>query len=146
MMMALGLFVFALETAPYQEFQQQIGWRHPSNNRVGRRASRQYTGLDDETVTLSGVLLPELSGGDNTIDHLRQMGDTGQPYVLIEGSGRYYGMFEIDSLSVTRSLFFPDGKARRIEFTLNLTRVDEIHEPLANEPAQPGAPDVRPIH
>jgi phage protein U len=41
MMMALGLFVFAMETAPYQEFQQQIGWRHPSNNRVAaaRRAS-----------------------------------------------------------------------------------------------------------
>ncbi|SDO94361.1 hypothetical protein SAMN04488595_103161 [Ralstonia sp. 25mfcol4.1] len=124
MMMALGLFVFALETAPYQEFQQQIGWRHPSNNRVGRRPSRQYTGLDDETVTLSGVLLPELSGGDNTIDLLRQMGDTGQPYVLIEGSGRYYGMFEIDSLSITRTLFFRDGKARRIEFSVRLTRVD----------------------
>jgi len=123
-MMALGLFVFALETAPYQEFQQQIGWRHPSNNRVGRRPSRQYTGLDDETVSLSGVLLPELSGGDNTIDLLRQMGDTGQPYVLIEGSGRYYGMFEIDSLSITRTLFFRDGKARRIEFSVRLTRVD----------------------
>lgn len=124
MMMALGLFVFALETAPYQEFQQQIGWRHPSNNRFGRRPSRQFTGPDDETVTLSGVLLPELTGGDNTIDLLRTMGDTGQSYVMIEGSGRYYGMFEIDSLSITRSLFFRDGKARRIEFSIQLTRVD----------------------
>ncbi|MDB0554464.1 oxidoreductase, partial [Ralstonia solanacearum] len=30
MMMALGLFVFSLDTAPYQEFQRQVGWRHPS--------------------------------------------------------------------------------------------------------------------
>lgn len=139
MMMALGLFVFALETAPYQEFQQQIGWRHPSNNRVGRRPSRQFTGLDDETTTLSGVLLPELSGGDNTIDVLRRMGDTGSPYVLIEGSGRYYGMFEIDSLSVTRTLFFRDGKARRIEFSLKLTRVDGQLEQVIGDAAQSAA-------
>lgn len=135
MMMALGLFVFALETAPYQEFQQQIGWRHPSNNRVGRRPSRQFTGPDDETVTLSGVLLPELSGGDNTVEVLRQMGDTGLSYVLIEGSGRYYGMFEIDSLSVTRTLFFKDGKARRIEFSLKLTRVDGVLEQVIGDAA-----------
>ena len=133
MMMALGLFVFAMETVPYQEFQRQIGWRHPSNNRVGRRPSRQFTGPDDETVSLSGVLLPELTGGDNSLEVLRQMGNTGLSFVLIEGSGRYYGMFEIDSLSETRTLFFQDGKARRIEFSMKLTRVDGAAEQLVGE-------------
>ncbi|MFC4519076.1 phage tail protein [Cupriavidus pinatubonensis] len=133
MMMALGLFVFALETAPYQEFQQQIGWRHPANSRVGLRPARQFLGPDDETVTLSGVLLPELSGGDNTIDLLRSMGDTGRPFVLIEGSGRYYGMFVIEGLTVTRTLFFPDGKARRLEFSLKLQRVDGGLEALIGD-------------
>jgi phage protein U len=84
-------------------------------------------------VTLAGVLLPELSGGDNTIEVLRQMGDTGLSYVLIEGSGRYYGMFELDSLSITRTLFFKDGKARRIEFSLKLTRVDGVLEQMVGE-------------
>ncbi len=133
MMMALGLFVFALETAPYQEFQQQIGWRHPANSRVGLRPARQFLGPDDETVSLSGVLLPELSGGDNTIDLLRSMGDTGRPFVLIEGSGRYYGMFVIEGLTVTRTLFFPDGKARRLEFSLKLQRVDGGLEALIGD-------------
>jgi len=133
MMMALGLFVFALETAPYQEFQHQIGWRHPSNNRVGQRPSRQFMGPDDETITLSGVLLPEISGGDNTIEVLRMMGNLGLSYVLIEGTGHYYGMFEIDSLAVTRTLFFKDGKARRIEFLLKLTRVDSKLEQIIGE-------------
>ena len=133
MMMALGLFVFALETAPYQEFQQQIGWRHPSNNRMGKRPSRQFTGPDDETITLSGVLLPEISGGDNTIEVLRVMGNLGLSYVLIEGTGHYYGMFEIDNLTVTRTLFFKDGKARRIEFSLKLTRVDSKLEEIIGE-------------
>ncbi|RWA49240.1 oxidoreductase [Cupriavidus sp. UYMSc13B] len=133
MMMALGLFVFALETAPYQEFQQQIGWRHPANSRVSLRPARQFLGPGDETVSLSGVLLPELSGGDNTIDLLRSMGDTGRPFVLIEGSGRYYGMFVIEGLTVTRTLFFPDGKARRLEFSLKLQRVDGGLEALIGD-------------
>ncbi|REE92629.1 phage tail protein [Cupriavidus plantarum] len=133
MLMALGLFIFTLETVPYQEFQRQISWRHPSNNRVGRRPSRQFTGPDEETVSLSGVLLPELSGGDLSLTVLEQMGKTGSSFVLIEGSGRYYGMFEIDSQSETRTHFFSDGKARRIEFSLKLTRVDGALEQLIGE-------------
>ena len=35
MMMALGLFVFSLRTAAYQELQRVTNWRHPSNSRVG---------------------------------------------------------------------------------------------------------------
>lgn len=130
MMMALGQFVFGLDTAPYQDFQQQIGWRHPSNNRTGLRPARQYTGPDDETITLAGVLLPELTGGDVSIERLREMGDTGAAYVLIEGTGRYFGLFVIESLSVTRTLFFSDGKARRIEFSLKMVRVDDDAEAI----------------
>lgn len=133
MMMALGLFVFALETAPYQDFQQQIAWRHPSNNRVSRRPARQFLGPGDDLITLSGVLLPELTGGDVTLDVLRAMGDAGLSYVLIEGTGRYYGMYIIEDLSVTRTIFFKDGKARRLEFTLKLARVDGGLEALAEK-------------
>jgi len=31
----------------------------------------------------------------------------------------------IDSLSETNTIFFPDGTARRIEFTLSLKRIDD---------------------
>lgn len=125
MMMALGLFVFSLDTAPYSEFQRQVGWRHPGNNRVGRRPSHQFTGPDDETITLSGKLMPELSGGDLTLAVLELMGDTGDSYTLIEGTGRYYGQFIIDSLDTKKSVFFQDGKARVCDFTIKLTRVDD---------------------
>ncbi len=36
-----------------------------------------------------------------------------------------YGMFVIDNLTESRTEFFADGKARRIEFTLSLRRVSE---------------------
>ncbi|MFJ4288744.1 phage tail protein [Cupriavidus sp. NPDC089707] len=133
MMMALGQFVFSLDTAPYQDFQQQIAWRHPANSRTGRRPARQFLGPDDELITLTGVLAPELTGGDDTIEDLRKLGDSGEAHVLIEGTGRYYGLFVIENLQVTRTYLFQDGKARRIEFTLKLVRVDDEAEALIGD-------------
>lgn len=125
MMMALGLFVFSMDTLPYQKLTQQLAWRHPASSRVGMRPARQFVGIDDETINLSGVLLPEISGGDTSLDLIRYMGDTGEQWSLIEGTGRVYGFFVIEKLSITRELFFKDGKARRIEFTLDLARAGD---------------------
>jgi phage protein U len=124
-MMCLGQFVFELATAPYQSAQQQMGWRHPSNPRVGLRPARQFLGRDEESITLSGVLLPELTGGEPSLDTLRAMADEGSAYVLIDGNGKLMGVFVIESIDVTRTVFFRDGTARRLEFTLTLKRVDD---------------------
>lgn len=125
MMMSLGMFIFELSTVPYQELQQQLAWRHASSSRVGLRPARQFIGVDDESINLSGVLLPEVTGGEPSLAELRQMGDDGLDYVLIDGSGVIYGQYVIESLNMTKSLFFQDGKARRIEFQLALKRVDD---------------------
>lgn len=125
MMMTLGLFVFMLETVPYQELQLQRSWRFPSNNRVGFRPSLQFAGPDTDTLTLSGVLLPELTGGRLSLYALEQIAELGRAWPLIEGSGTIYGMYVIESLSQTKAEFFSNGVCRRIEFTLTLKRADE---------------------
>ncbi|HHQ6590199.1 TPA: phage tail protein [Serratia fonticola] len=125
MMMAFGMFVFMLQTVPYQEFQHQMAWRHPTNSRIGHRPQSQFLGPDDETITLSGVLLPEITGGRVSLMALQLMAETGKAWSLIEGSGAIHGMFVVESLSRTKSFFFADGSARRIEFTLTLKRTDE---------------------
>ncbi|WP_249383854.1 phage tail protein [Chitinivorax sp. B] len=124
-MMSLGLFVFRLDTLPYQELQQQLAWRLASNSRVGLRPSYQYLGPDEESITLSGLLLPELTGGDTALSLLRLMADEGKAWPLIEGTGTLYGWFAIAALDIRRQDFFSDGKARRMDFTLSLKRVDE---------------------
>lgn len=125
MMMALGQFVFSLSTLAYQEFQRQTDWRHGSTSRIGARPVRQYLGPGDDSITLPGVLLPELTGGLPSLDEIREMADTGKAWVLVEGTGRIYGLWAIESLSETHSLFFADGTARRIEFSLVLKRIDD---------------------
>ncbi|MCF1165510.1 phage tail protein [Yersinia pseudotuberculosis] len=125
MMMALGMFVFMLQTVPYQDFQHQMAWRHPSNARIGLGLSSQFLGPDEESITLSGVLYPELTGGKLSLMALQLMAETGKAWSLIEGNGAIHGMFVIESLERTKSIFFSDGSARKIEFTLSLKRTDE---------------------
>lgn len=125
MMMALGMFVFSLETLAYQEFQRQTDWRHGSTSRIGTNPARQFLGRGDDSITLPGVLLPALAGSPLSLDTLRMMADTGKAWPLVEGTGKIYGLWVIESLSDNRTVFFQDGAARRIEFTLKLTRIDD---------------------
>lgn len=124
-MMALGLFVFGVKTLPYQQLQRHQQWRHPSVSRVGRRPARQFTGPGDDDITLSGTLYPELTGGKVSLDLVRALADTGKAWPLLQGDGTFYGHYVIESIDETASFFFPDGRARRIEFSLKLVRVDD---------------------
>lgn len=111
MMMGYGQFVFSLSTLAYQELQRQTSWRHPSTSVIGARPVRQFLGPGDDSINLSGLLAPEMTGGS--------------AWPLVDGSGVVYGLFVIESLAETHTIFLPDGRARRIEFNLQLARVDD---------------------
>lgn len=125
MMMALGMFVFSLSTTAYQELKRQTEWRHVSNTRIGAAPARQFVGRGDDSITLPGIILPELAGSVLSLDTLRLMANTGKAWPMVEGSGRIYGLWVIESLSETKTVFFRDGTPRRLEFTLNLKRIDD---------------------
>lgn len=125
MLMALGQFVFSMSTLAYQDIQRQNQWRHPSHSRVGAMPARQYVGPGDETISLKGVLAPELTGKTKTLDELRTMAGTGQAWALVSGTGDVFGAYVIESINETGSYFLPDGTPRRIEFTIALARVDD---------------------
>lgn len=125
MMMTLGFFVFSRATLPYQTESDDKQWRHPSNTRIGAAPSYQFLGAGEQTKQLSGVLMPELTGGEPSLKQLEKMADSGRAYPLLDGRGRMHGMFVINSISTTKTEFFRDGAARRIEFTVQLTRIDD---------------------
>ena len=138
MMLALGMFVFSLHTAAYQEMQRQTDWRHPSSNRIGAQPARQFLGRGEDAITLPGILLPELAGTILSLDALRQMADTGKAWPMVEGTGRLCGLWVIENLTETRSIFFADGAARRIEFNLALKRIDDGRVDLLGSSASTG--------
>lgn len=125
MMMSLGMFVFGLRTIPFQELSRQSEWRHAANARIGARPLRQYIGAGDDSITLSGELRPEITGGALSLDALRVMADRGKSYVLVDGTGRIYGLFVIDGLTENQTEFFEDGTPRAIRFSLSLKRNDD---------------------
>lgn len=125
MMAALGQFTFALNTLAFQELRRSSNWRHASNSRVGARPARQYVGPGDETIALSGLLAPEFMGDRKAIARLRDMADRGAAYALVNGAGENFGAWVIESLEETGSIFVREGVARRVEFSVNLTRVDD---------------------
>jgi phage protein U len=137
MMMSLGQFVFSLSTLAYQELQRRTSWKHASTSRVGGRNARQFTGPGDDTITLTGWFAPDQGIGKlASLTELRTMADEGDAYALVDGTGTVYGAFVIEGLDEGQSLHQKDGTPRRVEFTLNLTRVDDGLVKTKTEPAK----------
>lgn len=86
MMLILGLFVFRLQTLPYQTLQRNVDYRWPSNSRIGLRPALQFLGVSEEKITLSGVLMPEITGGKVSMQLLDAMAVDGRAWPLLEGN------------------------------------------------------------
>ncbi|WP_459177390.1 phage tail protein [Ewingella americana] len=130
MMMTLGLFVFKLRTLPYQTLDRDVKYSWAENSRIGQRPISQYLGLGTETIALAGQLLPELTGGLRYLQILQNMADSGRAWPLIEGSGTIYGMFVVQNIHHNNAQLNADGRARSVNFTLTLKRVDESYSAM----------------
>lgn len=124
MMMILGMFPFSIPTAVYQQLQRSTNWRHPSNSRVGDMPAYQFTGRGEDTISLDGSIVPEF-GSQMSITALRTMGDTGKAWPLISGNGKVFGLYHIDDLQETQTIFFSDGTPKKIEFSLKMTQAQK---------------------
>lgn len=125
MMLILGQFVFELASTPYQALAHQTNQRWAANTRLGARAAYQHLGPGDDIIALTGVLYPGTTGGVPDLSRLRSMQASGQGYVLMGGNGRVFGLYIIQDLNETQQNFLHDGQPRKIEFSLNLTRIDD---------------------
>ncbi|MGV7167417.1 phage tail protein [Xanthomonas axonopodis pv. cajani] len=126
MMMSYGTFVFSLDSAAFLQLQRQMSWRHASSERVGARAASQFLGPGDDTIDLSGLIAPELTGTRASLDTLRELAADGEPLPLVDGTGVVHGPYLLLAINETASLFFEDGTPRRIEFQLSLRRADDL--------------------
>jgi hypothetical protein len=122
-LLTLGMFVFGMDSLPYQQLQHTIEWRHGATDRHMARPATQYLGPGTETITLSGLCVPEIAGSFGAFETLRDMGDTGDDYTLIDGQGRVLGEFQIQRLEQEHLSIMAGGLPRHIGFRLELARV-----------------------
>jgi phage protein U len=125
-LLALGPFAFGMDTAAFNELRKQMQFKHGAAVRVGARDAFQNLGPGSELITLSGTVAPEVTGQLASISQLEQMGRDGNAYVLVDGTGYVYGTFYVDSMEETHRDHVEDGRPRRVDFSLTLTRTDGL--------------------
>lgn len=121
-LMTLGLFLFGMDSAAYSEFSRRTAWRHEANDRFMARAAFQFTGPGEETVTIAGLIVPEVAGSYGAIDTLKEMADAGASYALMDGTGRVLGLYVIEGIEEVFGTIMAGGIPRSIGFTLALKR------------------------
>ncbi|MBF0304199.1 MAG: phage tail protein [Alphaproteobacteria bacterium] len=120
MMMALGGYRFGIGTAAYQTMRRAAEYRWSEQKRIGRRSAMQYVGPGVETIDFDGVIHPHFRGGLGQIDAMRREASSGEPLMLVSGSGYGLGRWVIVSIEQTDTVFLPGGAPRKVEFRLSL--------------------------
>lgn len=126
MLMVLGQFVFQPDALSFNELQRQRAWNFADNAVASGRSKKQFIGAGEDNVTLSGIVVQEHGVGTRDgIEQLADMADSGQGYVLMDGSGYLYGVYIITGIDETKQLMIFNGIPRKIDFSIKLTRVDD---------------------
>ena len=134
MMMLLGPVVFSVETSAYEQLQRNTQYDWGSQGRLGHRALKhlgiggpayQYIGPGDETISLNGTMFPQYNGGPLRVSLMRLTAGLGIAMPLVDGDGFFHGRWLIENVQETKSVFFDNGNARKIDFSLSLKRYNE---------------------
>lgn len=122
-LMAWGQFLFELRGLAFDELQRRADWRHARAPRVGAADAAQFVGQGEETVSLSGSVYAEIANGPASLDALRRAAATGEAQPLVDGRGTVYGDFVVTGVDERHAYMMADGRARRIDFGIDLLRV-----------------------
>jgi phage protein U len=126
MLFQLGDFIFERTTLAPNSVEKSLVANWPKQSRYGGRPAVQFTGIESETLTLSGVIFP-LSGVTGTaqdLDVINQMIADGEEYLLMNSEGDVIGTFCIISVTESRRFLDKKGLAQKIEFNIALERTD----------------------
>jgi uncharacterized protein len=123
-LMTLGLFIFGMDTIPYQDLQRRMSWRHEESDRFGLRPAAQFAGPGEDIVTIGALIVPEVAGDYGAISRLIEMANTGDNWPLMDGLGRVLGHYRIEAIDTGHVGIMAGGLPRGQNFTMDLRRVD----------------------
>lgn len=130
-LMSLGMFIFGMDSATYQNLQRSREWRHEASDRHGARPAAQFVGPGPDNINLSGVLVPELGNQYGALETLADMANAGDHYPLIDGLGRILGHYRIVRLEEEHLTIMAGGIPRHTGFRVDLQRGDDQIEGAA---------------
>lgn len=121
--MTIGGFQFGIESAPIELFNRKVSYRWPSQERIGRENAHQYTGIDDEPITINGSYFPAYSKASAMqLDDLKDLAKKGEPQMVTLGTGKVLGKYCITEVTEDFSNLMDDIRPRKVTFSITITK------------------------
>ncbi len=125
----LGDAEFSVAAGSFESLRRLTRWRIDRPDPIDGLGVPVHRGRVDDAITLSGVVFPGYVGGLSSVERLRELGDTGDPAMLVDGEGTIYGRWLVSALEEEATHHTPTGKPRRISYQLTLAAVPEQRTP-----------------
>lgn len=137
-MMRVGPFKFAMETAAYQKLRRTDAYRWAQQDRLRRLPAQQWVGPDAPTMNLEGSVYPHFSTpsgyvGLGQIEGMRRAARGGTPLEVVDGLGNALGLWCIKQITETDTIFLRGGAPKRQDFTMRLIAFGEDSDDLKSE-------------
>ena len=119
-LLMLGPVMFSTDGTAFDAISRQWEFSWPTQQLAGYNPQPQYTGPGEQTLTITGTVLPGRYGSESTVDMIAALGRVGYPLPLVAGTGEVLGCWSIRSVSKNGSLYAANGAPRKVEFSLTL--------------------------
>lgn len=120
--MIWGFSLFSASNVPYTQVSTEKNFNHAYNKRIGARDARQYLGPGEDKITITGTLVPFVTGGRLALQTFEIQAASGLAFPLIESNGTTHGFYVIESMTTSETHQIADGRPKVIEYTINFKR------------------------
>lgn len=121
-LLALGPHIFATEGLNYTELERKLKAAIARVPRLGQRSARQWTGIDEESVTISGLIYHH--EGRAAYEGLRASLMMGRSLLMLgQGvglSGVVYGPVLLEEVGDTQEVIDLSGRGRKLRFDVKV--------------------------
>jgi phage protein U len=124
--MLYNLGAVAIDTTPFSidEVERVASADFAVKPLVGTAPQREFMGEGDDTLTLSGQLLPERIGGLTELEALHGFRRAGQRIPVMRGDGKMEGWFVITEIREAHSELGRRGIGGTLNHTLTLVKIE----------------------
>ena len=124
-MMALGDYRFSIDTLAYQRLRREQAYRWQPQPRLLYSPALQFVGMGADTITMAGVIYPELGNGFNQLKGMREQAGKGKPLLLVDGLGYVWGLWVIQRLTEQQAVLGANGQPHKQSFQLQLVHYSQ---------------------
>lgn len=123
-LIAVGPHIFSMLPMSLQTITERTRAKWPAIPRFGAASARQFTGMDEDSLTLEGLIFEDEWQGWADYKALKATQALGEPLPLIswggDGFSDVFGTVIILDVGSTHHHLRPDGIGRKIEFSIEV--------------------------